>query len=118
MVPRIASITSISKSKCKSTHFLIKFFSIVVTLNLTYKSQDDAFIPLFHSQFIRITIPSSIPGGISISSSTIFLTLFCHQQVVHTFSKVSPLHPHLSQAQVCSIVPNIVCCLYFTYPLP
>jgi hypothetical protein len=89
----------------------------VFTLNFTYKSHGLAQIHSFPSPFIRITIPLSIHTGISTSISTFFLILLCHQHLVHIFSKISQVQAHLSQVEECSIVQNIVCCLYLTYQL-
>jgi hypothetical protein len=79
VVHKIASITSISKSRYRFTQSLFNHLSSRLTLNFIYKSQL-AFVHTqsFHSQLIFIIIPLSIHAGISISIS--FFTTFLFSQ--------------------------------------
>gem|GEM_PF-5934200 len=65
----------------------------------------------FHSPSILITIPSSIPAGISISIFFVCFILFAQLHFSQIFSIVCHSHQHLSQAQVCSITQNKLCLL-------
>jgi hypothetical protein len=78
-------------------------------LNFKYKSPEDfVHIQSFPSASSFITIPLSIPAGISKSISFLSNTLLAQLHVLHILSKLSHVPEQASQAQVCCTVPKIL----------